>query len=309
MLPTSTFSATSVATVHKWIENCTSNHVNCGSSGPQQLPTRVIDVGQRQCSDIKLYEPGGKIGSYVCLSHCWGPRGLGILTTTKTIEEYKLNIPWILLPATFREAVTVVRLLGLKYLWIDSLCIVQDSEEDWRRESGTMSSVFQNAFITLAATHATSANCGLFSKQSISSRARAFKSYDCNGIPSSFFIRTLPPHDFDWLDATLPGYEESFPLFRRAWVFQERLLSSSILNFQKEELIWECSEHSQCQCLYSLEPYNFGPKVEYTKAMTQGSQADLAGCWRSIVYAYTMLQLSFAKDKLPALSGIAKSMQ
>jgi hypothetical protein len=123
MLSASTFSPTSIATVHKWVQNCTSKHVHCGSSHPQQLPTRVIDVGQRQCSNIKLYESGGEMGSYACLSHCWGLRGPCIQMTSKTIKEYKRNIPWTLLPATFRHAVTVVRLLGLRYLWIDCLCI------------------------------------------------------------------------------------------------------------------------------------------------------------------------------------------
>jgi heterokaryon incompatibility protein (HET) len=207
MFPVSTFSASFIATVHKWIQNCTSKHVRCGSSRPQQLPTRVIDVGLRQCSNIKLYESSGETGSYACLSHCWGPRGPGILTTSNTIKEYKRNIPWNLLPATFRDAVTVAWQLGLRYLWIDCLCVMQDSKEDWCRESGAMSSIFQKAFITLAATHAASADYGLFSELLISSMPREFKTYDCNGLPTSFYERELP-HEFDWLDATLPGQEK-----------------------------------------------------------------------------------------------------
>jgi hypothetical protein len=102
---------------------------------------------------------------------------------------------------------------------------------------------------------------------------------------------------------------KSFPLFRRAWLFQERIFSPRILNFQKEELVWECFESSQCQCLYSFSPHTYGPKVTYMKAMRQGSRDDLAEHWRDIVHSYSLLQLSFAKDKLPALSGIAKLMQ
>src|SRR5215471_1545509 len=118
---------------------------------------------------------------------------------------------------------------------------MQDSEEDWCKESGTMSSIFQNAFIALAATHAASADYGLFSELSILSKARQFKTYNYDGTPTSFYVRELPPHEFYWLDASLPGHE-SFPLFRRAWVFQERMLCPRILSFQKEELVWECFE-------------------------------------------------------------------
>jgi hypothetical protein len=113
------------------------------------------------------------IHDYVTLSHCWG--------TVETLKLMKSNvqalsstIPLHSLCKTFQDAVLVTSLLGYKYLWIDSMCIIQDNEDDWRKESALMSEVYSNAVVNLAATDAKDGSVGLFHQRVI---ARITKQY------------------------------------------------------------------------------------------------------------------------------------
>jgi hypothetical protein len=117
--------------------------------------------------DLKSYESAGESlqARYICLSHCWGDASnLPMRTTRSTLDEYKQRIRWSILPKTFQHAVMFTRKLRIRYLWIDSLCIVQDDVDDWLRESGKMCSVFQHSTLTLCATASQDSNGGLFSK-------------------------------------------------------------------------------------------------------------------------------------------------
>lgn len=96
------------------------------------LPTRVLDIS-RGNTNIYLREATGLPERYVCLSHCWGSK-LPLRTTTDNIDEHRKNIVWDSLPVVYRETIEISRMLGVKYVRIDSLCIVQDSESDWAHE-------------------------------------------------------------------------------------------------------------------------------------------------------------------------------
>src|ERR1700744_2598321 len=138
------------------IEDCASKH-RCRSTGDSVLPTRVIEVGDP--GRIRLMVPNGAMGRYVCLSHCWG--GLQPLKTTKeNLSSHLHSIPPQSIPKTYQDAIELTRLLGIKYLWIDSLCIIQDSTEDWGKESASMCAVYENCDIVIAATSAKDATEG-----------------------------------------------------------------------------------------------------------------------------------------------------
>ena len=114
------------------------------------LPTRVLDLLAKGVN-IYLYESLQEEEPYLCLSHCWG--GVTQFTTTlATVQDHKSEILWIDLPPLFQDAVTIVRKLGYRYLWIDSLCIIQDDLADWDCESARMWSIYQGAELTIAAT-------------------------------------------------------------------------------------------------------------------------------------------------------------
>ncbi|OCL04920.1 hypothetical protein AOQ84DRAFT_414846, partial [Glonium stellatum] len=125
-----------------------SSHSRCSNSGDTQVPTRLIELNQ---GVTRLCNPRDMAASprYATLSHCWG--GLNIFKLEKdNLESLYRDIPVKRLCKTFRDAIVVTRALGLSYLWIDSLCIVQDDKREWHRESALMSGVYGNATVNIA---------------------------------------------------------------------------------------------------------------------------------------------------------------
>ncbi|KAF1830656.1 HET-domain-containing protein, partial [Decorospora gaudefroyi] len=182
---------------------------------------------------------------YGCLSHRWGSRQ-PLQTRKETLSRFKAGIPWESIPKTFQDAITFTRKLGLSYIWIDSLCIIQDDKQDWQQQSGAMAAIYSNSYVTLAAAVADDSKAGF------------------GGVDMPIFVRR-------------PYQHGGFPLLRRAWVHQERLLSHRIIYFAYEELIWECDETFECEKR-----------------------------WRRVVSEYSTLDLTHPRDALPALSGIVQ---
>jgi hypothetical protein len=103
---------------------CEKAHPHCQAPTPAVLPRRVVDIGT-SISDMKLYESDTETGEYIALSHCWGS-SQNLTTTKASISERKRGLVWDTLPRTFQDAVSITRKLSIRYIWIDSLCIVQD---------------------------------------------------------------------------------------------------------------------------------------------------------------------------------------
>ncbi|KAH8883581.1 HET-domain-containing protein, partial [Thozetella sp. PMI_491] len=220
-------------------------------------PTRVLDITNVQA--IRLHHTtGDEEGGYACLSHCWGTTRF-LTTTTVNIESHQTTIPWDKLPPSFQDAITIAHKLSVPYLWIDSLCIIQDSQEDWQAESTQMASIYANGKITLAATMSDS------------------------GASETIHFRQTLTHGY----GPDPGPS---PLLTRGWVLQERLLSPRVVHFTRDELIWECMEKTTCEC------------------GSRASKAELTENWHQIVEQYSRLDLSFSRDRVPAISGAARRM-
>ncbi|KAK5659383.1 hypothetical protein OQA88_1476 [Cercophora sp. LCS_1] len=124
------------ALIRDWIDDCTATHSGCHQEPDTELPTRVLDVGGEQFSDVRLCIPrdhGVSVGRYAALSYCWGTVPC-LKTTTDTLSAHAQNIPFHALPGTIQDAVRIARTLGLPYLWVDALCIIQGSDETARRD-------------------------------------------------------------------------------------------------------------------------------------------------------------------------------
>jgi hypothetical protein len=94
-------------------------------------------------------------GKHVALSHCWGPPAhRPLMTTQASLARHFTSAPWDELPRLYQDAMIATRRLGLEYIWIDSLCIIQDSHNDWLSESHLMGQVYQYAHLTIIASHA-----------------------------------------------------------------------------------------------------------------------------------------------------------
>lgn len=228
-------------TAQKWLLKCLNDHPTCRSKVSEgRLPTRVIDVGPSDGSEEPyLFITAASVSStehvarqrprtlqgdpsflfmdsfdrpYVALSYCWGS-SQNYLTTLENIEQMKAGIRMEAVPLTIRDAIEITRLLRIRYLWVDALCIIQDSPDDWHIESQKMAEVYGGAFLTIAAALGASSHHGL-------------------SIRSSFAL--TPPY---------PLQED--PLYSRAWALQERMLSPRILIFGSQQIYWECDGHQR----------------------------------------------------------------
>jgi hypothetical protein len=146
----------------QWIQQCNDHHQCVPQQGEGRLPKRVLDLGEGQRSPgVRLLETRGRSGRYIALSHCWGSSHR-IQTTKATIQDHKRGMKFSALPQTFQDAVASARKFNIRYLWIDTLCIIQDDAADWEQESSMMGEIYSNAYLTLAASSSTDDSGGMF---------------------------------------------------------------------------------------------------------------------------------------------------
>ncbi|KAI1382620.1 heterokaryon incompatibility protein-domain-containing protein [Hypoxylon trugodes] len=229
--------------------------------------------------------------------------------TTKNEREFKAKIPQTYMPQKFKDAAMATLKLGKQYLWIDSLCILQDSTEDWDRESGVMDSIYWNGYCNLAATSATKRSEGLFSKRCLSQLSPLWTQLEGMG-PAIVFSKSAQ-NNFYELD-----YEM---LNRRGWVCQERLLSTRNISFGKELVFFECAEEFSNELVNSDDYYftiwGHGFRRRDTdlplwslaslRKIQPTSLDDVHNFWVTILSFYTRTHTTKSSDRLVALSGIA----
>lgn len=162
-IPVNSDSQECTALIARWLHNCLENHEKCHNTKASTLPSRVIDIGDDSFNrDIRLVSTGGSTGVYTALSHCWGKTQI-ITSTRSSRSQWEKNVPWDRLSKTFQDAITVTRRLGVPYIWIDSLCITQDDEDDWQIESQKMSAIYEGALLVISATLSADGTGGCFS--------------------------------------------------------------------------------------------------------------------------------------------------
>lgn len=205
------------------------------------------------------------------------------------------NIPWTIVPRTFQDAISVSRILNVRYIWIDSLCIVQDDKNDWAEQSSTMADVYSNSYLTIAATAAKNCTSGLFPDPE-NIQTRSLQCTTASGTTYYIRTRTQPPHS-----EGIHDYYQ-FPLLHRGWVLQERLLSPRMLHFGVAELYWECRRGTFCECGHA--PVDKQDRIKTAKKIDPKT---VDHDWRDIVDLFSRLQLTVPSDTLPALSGLAKA--
>jgi hypothetical protein len=183
---------------------------------------------------------------YIALSHRWGDLSfeekIEFCTTQNNIERRLKGFSLSELPKTFQDAVKVTRLLGVPYLWIDSLCIIQygDNGKDWDRESGCMEAVFSAAYCTIAATSAIDSNAG-FLERDVTTKYI----YVENSSGKQFYISS----DVDDFDNDVVNSR----LNKRAWVMQEAVLSRRTIHFSAKQTYFECGKGVHCENLTILK--------------------------------------------------------
>jgi len=303
--------------INNWVKHCTESHPRCVITGESDLPKRVIYVGSDDDnSTIRLHQGGGK-ASYIALSHCWG-KSRHIITEKKTLDCWCTNIPWEVLQRTFQDAIIIARKLGVSWIWIDSLCVIQDDATDWEIESAKMASIYEDAFVVVAATASKDGDGGCLFKRL---PTVDLSGIDEHGAPFSIFARQACSHTiFNWnvsrtaISKTtryaFTGFGlDTYPLYHRAWCFQERLLGRRIIHFTSSEIVWECLTELDCEC-GAMDHFQGEPLLAARQFVNETGRSGRDPeqhyeVWRDLVAQYSQKQITYKKDILPALSALA----
>ncbi|KAK4445689.1 HET-domain-containing protein, partial [Podospora aff. communis PSN243] len=267
---------------------CSGKHADCPKNTTQTLPHRVIDVNHSRGSDyVRVCTTSNEMGYYAALSYCWGgPQAVSLTkrTASKMAEQIHLRS----LPKTLRDAVFVTRQLGLRYLWVDALCIIQDSTEDKATQLALMARICKDSTVTIAAASAFSVEEG--------------------------FLETRQPRPCTYPSFLLPfrGWKDKRPINRRAWTLQERLLSPRLVNYGTRGLSWQCQTSLRAHGGMGRFVRDESRRLDSAFFLPDRPALDaesLHDSWNTIVTDYTGREVSFADDKLVALAAVASEFQ
>ena len=318
----------------RWLDRCTEKHILC--RGPEAtpyeswcdpsryIPTRLLRVkaskGVVESVRLVIHPEVGSTRGYLTLSHCWGGANITELKQA-SLEQFQRQIPLSELPQNFSDALLVCVHLGFEFLWIDSLCIIQDSAIDWELESQQMGNTYRHSQCTIAAVKAADSHGGLFTERS------ALPLAPCQlvgglegGVPDSVYVETM---------SRAPR-----PLYKRGWVIQEQCLSRRILAFEAEQVSLTCvsgsateqtpkfighSDHPSLSSLVADALAARAPaalkshsKGNDTTASTKDIRDDADHWihrWWDIVNKYTECDLTFASDRFPAIRGLVNLIE
>jgi hypothetical protein len=312
------------------------------SSQAFQYPTRLIDlgevgklVGERVSPEqVRLVltkdlrnDGAGVDGFYVTLSHVWGKDKVRITSLTEENHfEYQNGISLASLPRTFQDAIHLARRLDkrIRYIWIDSLCIMQSQRADWLSESAQMYQIYRNAYCNISATAATDGKKGLYRNRERRQLWEDYITLNIEGIPGQ---APAPEKHIQCRIENLLFWEQSVdeaPVNKRGWVLQERLLAPRVLHFCQDQIAWECRERVAAESsiggypifrpgagdielvrgLMSLVPHQDGKALQGANV----TESDPYKCWQRVVERYSKTKLTEPSDKLIALSGIANTI-
>ena len=294
-----------------WIEDCVCNHLEyCAihKNRTSRPPTRLLCIQKSRTTfrvKLCLGSNSSLSTSYATLSHVWGS-GSPIKLLSKNLLEFKQGIPFVRLPPTFADAVQLTDALGLSYLWIDSLCIIQDDPLDWEAESTAMCDVYRGSTINIAASASLDCQGGLF-------RQRNLLSFTPCVLPTISGDHALVCVN----SKTGPVARE--PLSGRAWAVQERLLAPRTVHFTTNSVHFECHsgtvsdivrlDHYGAPMVHHDEGNNWAADNYLVDSGGGLSEKFLLERWKRVVTIYTEEQLTHESDKLIAIAGLAKFFQ
>ena len=308
-------SAEAYSQITEWLDQCR-NHMDCGEvSLDVDLPSRVIEVAPADSPGVPRLRPTtGRKGSYLALSYCWGSKQSYVLTT-KNLKSLMRELDMKMLPQTILDAIEVTKNLGFEYLWVDALCILQDSTQGAARQDmdqvlAMMGQIYMNATMTIFAACAPSATNG-FLKDRPRSRQSHFD-VPCRLSPEQFVAVHIQEHNM---------YDDKIePINTRAWTFQEGLLSPRLLIYASHTLQWQCRTLT-CNMGGSYHypnpsaiPRLPSPRMLLLEGLERTPRRDqlrpdiphpVLQHWLRILATYSERKSSLPSDKLPALSALA----
>lgn len=348
----STSSEETFTKIKAWLNNCGKSHAKCRSrrnreAGVGWHPTRLVETASEPKSNDTTVNLRCRIVDsksenmpqnlrYITLSHRWplDPKAIQKLTVD-TLPLWKASLPVEALSQTFRDAFIAARRLGISYIWIDSLCIIQEGDDyaDWKMEAPTMQKVYSNAAFNICASK-NDLGQGLFSPRRPSDyQPLKVELPHLEDDNRHYLIRE------EWENELMEMWEarvNDSPLASRGWIFQEQLLSPANIHFGDHEVLFECLEMRASESLGSDQDYksfsrldhpffkerlplpaaidgepapsveSYGAAYDYHETARAPGNNNEHEAWHNLLRQYTTLQLTVSSDRLIALSGVAQ---
>ncbi|KAJ2995203.1 hypothetical protein NUW58_g1344 [Xylaria curta] len=294
--------------LRQWLKDCDENHVGCRLESTDasliRIPTRLINVGEMGSPVVYLLEtqlsqvlPSQNF-RYIALSHPWGDRAehTHYFTTLRNINRHKSGMHISALPNTFKDAIRVAQELGVRYLWIDSLCIVQGEDGDFADEAKHMETVFSSAYCVIAATRAKGMSSGFLGSRPLRKVAR----FERLGDP---FYVCEPIDNFqrDVIEGALN---------KRGWVLQERALARRTIYFAENQTYWECGDGVRCETLSRMRNNQAAllGDPNFPRVATDSSKGGRIRLYELLYKQYSRLQFTRISDRPLAIAGIEQRL-
>ncbi|KAF3051863.1 hypothetical protein E8E11_010396 [Didymella keratinophila] len=296
--------------LRRWLEDCDTNHIKSkcrlGEEEPRyqtnpstKLPTRLIDVGRVGDIVVNLWEPRpGDKGMWLALSHPWGDAP-HFSTNRKNYERHLKGMALETLPQTFKDAIYVTRALGFRYLWIDSLCIIQGDDGDFQQESTRMEEVYSGASCVIAASCSTGHYSGFL-------KPRLDREYvTLSNDTTSRNTYHICQHIDDFNDHVLNG-----PLNRRGWVLQEHALARRTIFFTKHQTYWECGHGVRCESMTYMRSNSAAllGDPNFPRILNAASHGERIIRCQDLYKRYSRLGLAQPYDRPTAIDGMQQRL-
>lgn len=304
----STGSDETLEQIRAWIAQC-QTHSHC-AEWPSSLgalsdpPSRLIEIHPgsdnpkiRLILRDQLPSQGRR---YATLSHCWGG-DLPIRLLQENLQSFRDEIPWNLLPRTFREAISTVLKLGIRYIWIDALCIIQNCQNDWAYEAASMAGVYANCFVNISAHASKSGHGGLFRERNL----KTLQTIMISGPNPNAEFQACGYTDRRFVDLNMA------PLQGRAWVVQERFLAPRVIHFAATQVYWECTQLSMCEGNpFQYESHDRKSHLCLRLPTDMAQRTKIVHkryeLWCDLRRSYSLAKMSFAKDRPAGIAGLAR---
>lgn len=306
-----------------WTATCNKKHPECSNYRRDFTPLRLLRVSREGVHDKVTLESPKELVQYATLSYCWGG-DQRFKTTSKTFASAQKGLPSKVLPETIQDAIRVTRDLGVEYLWVDSLCIVQDDEKEVLEQISLMAQIFEGSYITIAASQSSRSSDGLLSMSNPFGLVCKVAVTRADGSKDVAGIGKCSTHKL-----------EQMPLVTRAWTFQETILSPRILSFEYGHLHWYCPtlgfRQSSCMIRRHADPrlgfdtgfawilYWNNPEKSFKHRISalrpqrtqrfpyvRSRRAYNTSGWQGLVEMYSTRRLTYDADTLLAISAVAE---
>ncbi|KAH0495925.1 hypothetical protein TgHK011_009450 [Trichoderma gracile] len=303
----------------EWLQECITSHVECQelqrsdrtSQAPAPGPRRLLHLsGSTAAPQVRLeqHSAPGALREYAALSYCWGG-DQAVKLKGELVECWKRGIPYEAFPKTIRDAMWMTMALGLEYLWVDALCIIQDSDQDKAEQISRMAEIYEQAYVTISAARATAAPEGFLHSRYIPGERGFRMPFTCEDGRMSAVVL--------WQGREPDAWE---PIDKRSWCLQESILSPRVLEFGTHNVRLRCArsradEAAQLKC----DGWVGRSKTFAQLGMTQPLVSSIdwksleepykfVQAWQMLVSHYTRRGLGWYQDKLLAISAIARKM-